>query len=98
MILELLHQALTVEFSVLHVNGTDGIGFLVAILSAICSDNVVVSVNNEAIFNGLGTEKVRVSIAGSHYSNVPESTQIPVKPETANRGAYLNMKAHGVIS
>ena len=96
MILELLHQALTVEFSVLHVKGTDGIGFLVAILSAICPDNVVV--NNEAMFNGLGTEKVRVSIAGSHYSNVPERTQISVKPETANRGTYLNMKSHGVIS
>ena len=52
-LLLLIHRALTEETSILYVEGCYGIARIIAILTALCPDDVFVLVENEIIFRGV---------------------------------------------
>jgi hypothetical protein len=58
-----VHRALTEEASMLYVEGCEGIGIIVALLTALCPDDVSVAVENETIFQGK-RQSISISIRG----------------------------------
>ena len=74
-----LHKALREENSILHVQGCQGVGPLVALVMALCPDNATISVENATIYTSL-RRSVVISIKSDFPTVFSVETILPSEP------------------